>query len=226
MAKAAPKKTVVKVVPKAGNKKAGTKAHAVRAAAANLPTQYGDFRIIVYRDIPTGKEHAAIVKGDVAEVHCPDPVLVRIHSECLTGDLFGSKRCDCGPQLQESLRRIEATGRGVILYLRQEGRDIGLTNKILAYELQEQGRDTVQANLELGHPSDARTYDAARDILQDLGIHCIRLLTNNPAKIDAMLMLGFRCVERIPLEIAPNPHNKGYLETKRKKMGHLLGKKA
>lgn len=197
---------------------------AVRVAAAALPTSYGEFRIIVYRDIPTGKEHAALVKGDVAEHGCPDPVLVRIHSECLTGDLFGSQRCDCGPQLQESLRRIEKAGRGVVLYLRQEGRDIGLTNKILAYELQEQGLDTVEANLQLGHPSDARTYDAARDILRDLGVHCVRLLTNNPAKIDALLMLGFRCLERIPLEIAPNPHNKGYLETKRRKMGHLLGR--
>jgi 3,4-dihydroxy 2-butanone 4-phosphate synthase / GTP cyclohydrolase II len=197
---------------------------AVRAAAANLPTSFGDFRIIVYRDVPKGKEHATIVKGDVEEQGCPDPVLVRIHSECLTGDIFGSARCDCGPQLQESLRRIEAEGRGVILYLRQEGRDIGLTNKILAYELQEDGLDTVEANLQLGHPSDARTYDAARDILHDLGLHCVRLLTNNPAKIDAMMMLGFNCIERIPLEIPPNRHNKRYLDTKRKKMGHLLGK--
>lgn len=203
----------------------GPKAHAVRAAAADLPTAYGAFRIIVYRDIPTGKEHAAIVKGSVRETECPDPVLVRVHSECLTGDIFGSRRCDCGPQLQESLRRIEAEGRGVILYLRQEGRDIGLTNKILAYELQQQGLDTVEANLQLGHPSDARTYDAARDILNDLGVHCIRLLTNNPAKIAALEDLGFSCVERIPIEIAPNADNKSYLDTKRKKMGHLLKKR-
>ncbi len=221
--RSAPAKAPVRARPKAP---VAFKPHAVRAAAAALPTAWGAFRIIVYRDIPTGKEHAAIVKGDVAEKHCPDPVLVRIHSECLTGDIFGSKRCDCGPQLQESMRRIAEAGRGVILYLRQEGRDIGLTNKILAYELQEQGLDTVEANLQLGHPSDARTYDAARDILHDLGVHCVRLLTNNPAKIDAMMMLGFQCLERIPLEIAPNPHNKSYLDTKRRKMGHLIGKKA
>jgi 3,4-dihydroxy 2-butanone 4-phosphate synthase/GTP cyclohydrolase II len=197
---------------------------AVRAAAANLPTEWGDFRILVYRDIPTGKEHTALVKGDVTETSCPDPVLVRIHSECLTGDIFGSKRCDCGPQLHESLRRIGREGRGVVLYLRQEGRDIGLTSKILAYELQEQGLDTVEANLQLGHPSDARTYDAARDILNDLGVHCVRLLTNNPAKIEAMQKLGFNCLERVSLEITPNRSNRHYLETKKEKMGHQLEK--
>ena len=198
------------------------KTHAVRAAAAMLPTQVGEFRIVVYRDIPTGKEHSAIVKGDVRGA---DPVLVRIHSECLTGDIFGSLRCDCGPQLQESLRRVETEGKGVVLYLRQEGRDIGLTNKILAYELQEQGRDTVQANLELGHPVDARTYEAAKDILDDLGVEKIRLLTNNPAKMTAMKALGFSCVERVPLEIGSNPFNQGYLDTKKRKLGHLFGSK-
>ena len=202
----------------------GHKRIAVRAAGANLPTATGDFRILVYRDLPTGKEHAALVKGDVMETKCPcpDPVLVRIHSECLTGDIFGSKRCDCGPQLQESMRRIEQAGRGVILYLRQEGRDIGLTSKILAYELQEQGLDTVEANLQLGHPVDARTYDAARDMLTDLGVHCVKLLTNNPAKIEAMQRLGFNCIERVPLEITPNRDNRHYLETKKEKMGHHL----
>lgn len=193
---------------------------AVHAASALLPTKYGEFRIHVYRDVPTGKEHAAIVKGNVAG---EGTILVRIHSECLTGDIFGSQRCDCGAQLQESMRRIEKEGRGLVLYLRQEGRDIGLTNKILAYELQEQGRDTVEANLELGHPVDARTYEAAKDILDDLGVTKIRLLTNNPTKVQAMRSLGFDCAERIPLEIAPNPVNRGYLETKRDKMGHILG---
>jgi 3,4-dihydroxy 2-butanone 4-phosphate synthase/GTP cyclohydrolase II len=192
---------------------------AVGVAGADLPTSFGDFRIQVYRDIPTGKEHAAIVKGDVAG---PEPVLVRIHSECLTGDIFGSLRCDCGPQLQEALRRIEASGRGVILYLRQEGRDIGLTNKILAYQLQEKGFDTVEANLQLGHPVDARTYDAARDILNDLGVERIRLMTNNPDKVAALDALGFSCVERVPIEIPSNPFSEGYLRTKKTKMGHLL----
>jgi 3,4-dihydroxy 2-butanone 4-phosphate synthase/GTP cyclohydrolase II len=227
--KAAPAKGTAR--PAAGNASNGRPAarrgqvapSAVRVAAADLPTAYGRFRIIVYRDVPTGKEHAALVMGDVAEKECPDPVLVRIHSECLTGDIFGSQRCDCGPQLQESLRRIAKAGRGALLYLRQEGRDIGLTNKILAYELQEQGLDTVEANLQLGHPVDARTYDAARDILRDLGVHCLRLLTNNPDKIQALEGLGFRCVERIPIEIKANPFNQGYLDTKRTKMGHLLG---
>lgn len=192
---------------------------AVHAAAANLPTKWGEFRIHVYRDVPTGKEHAAIVKGDVSG---SEPVLVRIHSECLTGDIFASRRCDCGAQLQESMRLIEKAGRGLVLYLRQEGRDIGLTNKILAYELQEQGLDTVEANLQLGHPVDARTYDAAKDILDDLGVSKIRLLTNNPKKLEALQKLGFNCAERIPLEIKPNDVNRGYLEAKKGKMGHLL----
>lgn len=194
---------------------------AVRAASAKLPTRWGEFRILVYRDIPTGKEHAALVKGDL-EASGGKAVLTRIHSECLTGDIFGSLRCDCGPQLHESLRRIEKAGVGVVLYLRQEGRDIGLTNKILAYELQEQGLDTVEANLQLGHPVDARSYDAAKDILQDLGVTSLRLLTNNPDKVKAMEGLGFPVEERIPIEIAPNDANREYLETKREKMGHFL----
>ncbi|MHB8633008.1 MAG: GTP cyclohydrolase II [Thermoplasmatota archaeon] len=196
---------------------------AVRAAAARLPTRFGEFRILVYRDIPTGKEHAAVVKGDV-ESAGGAAVLCRIHSECLTGDIFGSLRCDCGPQLEASLRAIEKEGRGVVLYLRQEGRDIGLTNKILAYELQEQGLDTVEANLQLGHPVDARTYDAARDILADLGVRSLRLMTNNPAKMEAMAALGVTVLERIPIKIAANDLNREYLETKRDRMGHLLGK--
>lgn len=197
-----------------------TRPAAVHAATSLLPTKYGDFRIHVYRDVPTGKEHAAIVKGEVAG---EDAIVVRIHSECLTGDIFGSKRCDCGAQLHEALRRIEREGKGVILYLRQEGRDIGLTNKILAYELQEHGLDTVEANLQLGHPVDARTYEAAKDILDDLGVSKIRLLTNNPTKLEAMRRLGFNCAERIPLEMVPNDTNRSYLEAKKEKMGHLLG---
>ncbi|MEA3136465.1 MAG: 3,4-dihydroxy 2-butanone 4-phosphate synthase / cyclohydrolase [Thermoplasmata archaeon] len=219
---AAPRKRPAKATPPAAsrNGRMPITPTAVPVAGAGLPTSFGAFRIQVYRDVPTGKEHAAIVKGDVSG---PEPVLVRVHSECLTGDIFGSLRCDCGPQLQEALRRIELAGRGVILYLRQEGRDIGLTNKILAYQLQEKGYDTAEANLQLGHPVDARTYDAARDILNDLGVESIRLLTNNPDKINALNGMGFDCVERVPLEIPSNKFNKGYLKTKKTKMGHLLG---
>jgi 3,4-dihydroxy 2-butanone 4-phosphate synthase / GTP cyclohydrolase II len=194
---------------------------AAKAAEANLPTRFGEFRIKVYRDVPTGKEHAAIVKGNVEG---GEKVLVRIHSECLTGDIFGSQRCDCGPQLHEALKRIEKEGKGVILYLRQEGRDIGLTNKILAYELQEQGYDTVEANVLLGHPVDARSYDAAGEILCDLGIRSIRLLTNNPDKLQALEKMGVEVVERIPLEVAPEKGNRRYLSTKKGKLGHLLSK--
>lgn len=229
-AKAPARKSPAKAPPSspkrrsARNGKAAASPTAVRVAAAELPTAYGQFRIIVYRDVPTGKEHAAIVCGDLQEgdCPCPDPPLVRIHSECLTGDIFGSQRCDCGPQLQEALRRIAKKGKGAVVYLRQEGRDIGLTNKILAYQLQEKGLDTVEANLQLGHPVDARTYDAARDILHDLGVHCLKLLTNNPDKIEALVELGFNCIQRVPIEVPANPHSKAYLDTKRRKMGHLL----
>lgn len=191
---------------------------AVRGAEADLPTQHGAFRVVAYRDIQTGREHAAIVKGDVAG----DGVLCRIHSECLTGDLFGSLRCDCGPQLRDALDLIEAEGRGLVLYLRQEGRGIGLIDKIAAYELQEQGLDTVEANLRLGHPEDARTYEAARDMLRDLGVRSVRLLTNNPAKAEALEALGFDVAERVPHEAAVHDHNRAYLRTKKERMGHTL----
>jgi 3,4-dihydroxy 2-butanone 4-phosphate synthase / GTP cyclohydrolase II len=192
---------------------------AVRSAEANLPSRFGEFRVVAYRDIRSGKEHAAFVKGDVAT---REPVLVRLHSECLTGDAFGSLRCDCGPQLAESLRLIEAAGAGVILYLRQEGRDIGLIDKIAAYELQDQGLDTVDANLQLGHPVDARTYDAGMDMLRDLGVHAVRLLTNNPAKVAALRAMGMDVVERLPLETEPHDGNSGYLAAKKARMGHIL----
>ncbi len=192
---------------------------AVRGAEASLPTDIGEFRIVAYRDVPTGKEHAAIVKGSVADGAA---VLTRVHSECLTGDILGSLRCDCGPQLEESLRRIEAEGSGVVLYLRQEGRGIGLIEKIAAYELQEQGLDTVDANLQLGHPEDARSYEAARDMLKDLGVQSIRLLTNNPAKVDALTELGFEISERVPLEVGHGAHNADYMRAKKDRMGHLL----
>lgn len=193
----------------------------VRAAESVIPTPYGTFRFIVYRDIATGKEHAALVGGDVAKAATEEGVLVRIHSECLTGDIFGSMRCDCGAQLREALSQIGASG-GVLVYLRQEGRDIGLTQKILAYDLQDRGLDTVEANLRLGHPEDPRTYGAARDILSDLGIASVRLLTNNPRKIDALEGFGIHVAERIPLLVSPTDASRGYLATKRDKLGHML----
>lgn len=192
---------------------------AVRGAEASLPTDFGEFRIIAYRDIPTGKEHAAIVKGDVRDAQ---DVLCRVHSECLTGDMLHSKRCDCGAQLEEALRRIDEEGCGIVLYLRQEGRGIGLIDKIKAYGLQEQGLDTVDANLKLGHPEDARTYDAARDILKDLGVASIRLLTNNPHKVDSLRDLGFAITERVAHEVDAHDVNREYLRTKKERMGHDL----
>lgn len=194
---------------------------AVRGAEANLPTAAGDMRIFAYRDIQTGKEHAAVVKGDVTGAA---DVLTRVHSECLTGDLFGSLRCDCGPQLEEALAAIEEAGRGVVLYLRQEGRGIGLIDKIAAYELQEQGLDTVEANLQLGHPEDARTYEAAHDMLKDLQVQSIRLMTNNPAKVEALRGFGIEITDRVPHEVGAGRHNRDYLATKKAKMGHLLDK--
>lgn len=191
---------------------------AVRGSEANLPTKHGAFRIVAYRDMGTGKEHAAIVKGDPSG----KDVLVRVHSECLTGDLFGSLRCDCGDQLDEALAAIEAAGTGVVLYLRQEGRGIGLIDKIAAYELQEQGLDTVDANRRLGHPDDARTYEAAADILRDLGVASVQLMTNNPTKVTALEALGVRVTKRVAHESAAGPDNTDYLRTKRDRMGHLL----
>jgi GTP cyclohydrolase II len=181
-----------------------------RVARAGLPTRYGAFEMFVY-DAPDHKEHVALTVGAIDD---GEPVLVRAHSECLTGDVFGSARCDCGEQLHDSLRFLQEQGRGVLLYLRQEGRGVGLTNKISAYALQERGLDTVEANLALGLPEDARDYRAAAEMLLDLGVRRARLLTNNPAKIE-----GF---ERVPLRISPNPSNLGYLRTKREKMGHLF----
>lgn len=191
---------------------------AVRGSEADLPTAFGAFRIVAYRDIPTGKEHAAIVKGDVTGTE----VLARIHSECLTGDLFASLRCDCGSQLAEALDKIEAAGRGVVLYLRQEGRGIGLIDKLAAYGLQEAGMDTVEANRRLGHPDDARTYDAAADMLRDLGVESVQLMTNNPAKVTALESLGIPVTTRLAHEVGAGEHNEGYLRTKKARMGHLL----
>jgi 3,4-dihydroxy 2-butanone 4-phosphate synthase / GTP cyclohydrolase II len=187
-------------------------------ARANLPTRYGTFEMFVY-DIPEHKDHVALTTGPIDD---GEPVLVRAHSECLTGDVFGSSRCDCGEQLADSLRYLQEQGRGVLLYLRQEGRGIGLVNKVSAYALQEQGLDTVEANLALGLPEDVRDYRVAAEMLLDLGVQRARLLTNNPAKIEGLERYGVEVVERIPLSMSPNPSNLGYLRTKREKLGHLL----
>ncbi|HYQ84205.1 MAG TPA: GTP cyclohydrolase II [Rubrobacter sp.] len=189
-----------------------------RVARANLPTRYGTFEMFVY-NTPEHQEHVALTLGAIDDGR---PVLVRAHSECLTGDVFGSSRCDCGEQLAESLRFLQEQGRGVLLYLRQEGRGIGLTRKVSAYALQEQGLDTVEANLALGLPEDMRDYRVAAEMLLDLGVRRVCLLTNNPAKIEGIERYGVEVVVRIPLGISPNPSNLEYLQTKREKMGHLL----
>jgi 3,4-dihydroxy 2-butanone 4-phosphate synthase/GTP cyclohydrolase II len=190
-----------------------------RVEVVKMPTAYGDFDLYLYRSNLDGQHHLALVKGEVAG---KKNVLVRVHSECLTGDVFGSRRCDCGPQLHQALRLIAAEGRGVLVYMRQEGRGIGLPSKIKAYKLQERGYDTVEANLKLGYGMDLREYGLGAQILVDLGLKTISLLTNNPRKVVGLEGYGLEIIEQLPIKIRPNPHNEKYLETKRKKLGHLL----
>jgi GTP cyclohydrolase II len=191
-------------------------------ATSRLPTAFGEFNITVFQDPETGEEHVALSKG--LEQAPEGPVLVRIHSECLTGDAFASLKCDCGPQLQATQKLINEAGQGVILYLRQEGRGIGLTNKIRAYALQDQGHDTVDANLMLNLPADARRYDMCNIMLDHLHIKEVRLITNNPLKIKALTDLGVNVVDRVALTVGLNPFNEAYLKTKHERMSHMYNK--
>ena len=188
-------------------------------AEANLPTVHGDFRIRIFNDPSTNLDHVALTLGDMGG---PDPTPVRIHSECLTGDAFGSLRCDCGPQLDTALSIINKMGYGCLVYLRQEGRGIGLLAKIQAYNLQDRGADTLDANLLLGHPADARDYSVAATILDAVGTNRINLMTNNPDKVDQLTSLGVEVVKRLPLIVGINDENKGYLGTKANRMGHAI----
>jgi 3,4-dihydroxy 2-butanone 4-phosphate synthase/GTP cyclohydrolase II len=190
-----------------------------REISVQMPTQWGDFDLVAFRQKDSGQEHLALIKGSWTE---DEPVMVRVHSSCLTGDIFGSCRCDCGEQLHKAMQLIEAEGKGVIVYMNQEGRGIGLLNKLKAYKLQEQGYDTVEANVMLGFNMDERDYGVGAQILRDLGIKKMRLISNNPRKRTGLIGYGLEIMENVPLQIEPNPHNAKYLDTKKIKMGHAL----
>lgn len=185
----------------------------------NLPTEYGDFHLIPFRQKTNGLEHVALIKGEWKE---DEPILVRVHSSCATGDIFGSKRCDCGEQLHKAMQMIETAGKGVLVYMNQEGRGIGLMNKIAAYKLQEEGMDTVDANIHLGFEADERDYGVGAQILRELGVHKMKLMTNNPVKRIGLEAYGLEIIENIPIEIKPNPYDERYLRTKKDRMGHTL----
>jgi 3,4-dihydroxy 2-butanone 4-phosphate synthase/GTP cyclohydrolase II len=190
-----------------------------RKGVADLPTQHGVFRAYGYASAIDAKEHVALVMGDI---NSDEPVLTRVHSECVTGDVFSSMRCDCGEQLDLALEHIAAEGSGVFLYMRQEGRGVGLHNKLRAYALQDTGLDTVEANVQIGFPPDLRDYGIGAQILVDLGVRKLKLMTNNPRKVVGLDAFGLELVERVPIEVQPNDHNRRYLQTKRDKMGHIL----
>lgn len=193
--------------------------HIKREIVVDMPTEWGKFELVAYKQRQTGETHLALIKGHWEK---DEPVLVRVHSSCVTGDIFGSCRCDCGPQLHAAMEMVEKEGKGVVLYMNQEGRGIGLLNKLKAYKLQESGLDTVQANLELGFKMDERDYGIGAQILRDLEISKLRLISNNPKKRAGLMGYGLEVVENVPLEMTPNPHNQNYLETKRDKMGHEI----
>lgn len=190
-----------------------------RQIEVQMPTEYGDFRLVAYKQTSNGRDQLALVKGEWDE---KEPVLVRVHSSCMTGDIFGSCRCDCGEQLHRAMQMIEEEGKGVIVYMNQEGRGIGLMNKLKAYKLQEEGLDTVEANLQLGFKMDERDYGVGAQIIRDLGVRKIKLMSNNPKKRSGLIGYGLEIVENVPLQVNPNPHNASYLKTKKAKMGHEL----